>query len=178
MRYYVLPLFGEKTINNELLDLFKRNTNLFLNDDLIVGFYQVDKQKTISSINKILNFYNIESLSKNATNFIELSDDFIHSINSSNNLDTKEKLSIILTYFMKFGLTIKPIKNKNEELNKLFFISKQWINKDFNWWFENLILLENYYNPITNSPFTDEEIKDFLALKDFRMSQELIIKFI
>lgn len=53
MTNYLIPLFGDKANNHNLIEQIKQQTTVFDNDDLIVGFYRFDASGLSERFNQL-----------------------------------------------------------------------------------------------------------------------------
>ena len=174
MRYFVVPTLNNKQESKEIVNQLKTQTEKLLLDDLIVGYIGLDLNKLFNEIKTILHFYTLNIVISNKDSYKEFLQNVLSDVLGSN-LDKKKQISILLTLFLKLGLTIKPLENKNEEINNIFFIYESNNYKQIDFWFDNFILLDGYYNPLTHSPFNKENI---LELDDFVESEKLIFNIL
>ncbi|GAA5414648.1 hypothetical protein [Ureaplasma ceti] len=177
MTYYVIPLFKNKLENEFIFNQIKTNMNEFDNDDFILGMYpilDVDAFANQMILNcSAIGLKNI-TLPREASFKTQFSAWLKAVVNSS--LTKVEKISAIVSFLHLFGLTIKPIEHEHEMINEMLMDINVSPSDDVNFWLENVILLNGFYNAFTNKPFNDFDVKNYFSTESFLKLFNFFIK--
>lgn len=178
MTYFIIPLFNNKEENKIILDTLSHNMSKVDTDDFILGFFPINdlisfKKTMVNNLLKLGLEINFNETSKS---FIKVTNDFLTSIVNAKNVDRKAKIALILTYFALFGLTIKPIADRNELMNRVLLDSQCLIPDNTLTWLNELILINGFYHVETNYPFNEFEICEYFSINHFMSLFKFFIK--